>query len=426
MNIKLLTAAMAIGLIGWSVRSEDSGIHDAAATGNIELLKKYLAEDPQLISARSGRGWTPLCVAAMCGQVKAVEFLIESGADVNGRSSEAMTPLTNLAAKGITNDDRCAVIATILLAHGADVDLPDCWTGTPLMHAVETRKSLLAHVLLGYGAKADRLYNGLGVNAGKTPLWMAIYNRDKDMVAALLEFGAPFDGSGKNWRRAGYMAEAENEPDIAALIHNAEAQAAQAPPRAYSPVPSPDEMRALAACIAEGDDLAFKKLNSTADRLYGEIKNYQDERDRVLLLLGRMHAAFDLLGEEAGKGNGRALQALKKCLDPNCRLQSFAPDALGIAAAAGNKEALDILIHYNDWGILQSSAVSALCAPAKANVEPAVEYFVNWLATLQSDERDGGMAIAATNALGSAAAMGNPKAKAALEKFTAAAAPPGN
>ncbi len=59
-----------------------------------------------------------------------------------------------------------------------------------------------------------------------------------------------------------------------------------------------------------------------------------------------MRAAFDVLGQEAAKDNNNAFQALKKCLG-NPHLKAFAPGALGIAAAAGHKGALEILLHHD-------------------------------------------------------------------------------
>ncbi len=145
----------------------------------------------------------------------------------------------------------------------------------------------------------------------------------------------------------------------------------------------------------------------------------------MMVLLFRMKVAFDVLGEEAGKGNDKAFQALKKGLGVP-RLASFVPDALGTAAAQGNKEALDLLLNYQKSGILESSAEFALCIPAKADVGPAVDHFVTWLATIQPWERNGGLIIEATNALASAAARGNQKAKDALQKFAVASAQPNN
>jgi len=132
-----------------------------------------------------------------------------------------------------------------------------------------------------------------------------------------------------------------------------------------------------------------------------------------------MKAAFDVLGEEAGKGNAKAMAALKRCLrERSSRLSSFAPDALGIAAAAGQEEALDILLRHKEWGILDSTAVFALVAPASANRERAVDFMVSWLSDPQ--HRGDGMALSASGALEKAAEKGNQEAKTALAKYVEA------
>ncbi|MEO6034598.1 MAG: ankyrin repeat domain-containing protein, partial [Verrucomicrobiota bacterium] len=188
MKTKFITLT-AITLISLSAQAAFVGIHSAAAAGDVDRLKEYLAKDPTLISARNGPNRTPLCIAAMRGQTNAVEFLITHGADVNDKGFFELTPLGDMAMYGMTNDQRCAGIATILLAHGAEVNPMDGYGATPLLHAVEMRKSQLARVLLEHGATQTLTYKG--ANSGTTPLHMAIGYGDKDMVAALLEFNPP-------------------------------------------------------------------------------------------------------------------------------------------------------------------------------------------------------------------------------------------
>ena len=389
-------------------------IHEAAAIGDVEQLKKDLAENPELISARSGPNRTPLCIAAMCGQTKAVEFLIAQGAKVDEGGFRELTPLADMTANGITNDQKCAEIAAVLLAHGAEVDSMDAYATTPLLYAVQLGKSRPARVLLEHGANPTFMYNG--TNSGVLPLRMAIRNRDKEMVKVLLNFKAPFFNGADADAAALRFAESLNEPEIVAMLRRE--QAASALPLSYSIPPTADEMRTRAKQIAEGYDRGLDDLAAVAGKLYGEIKDYQKENDRVMLLLFRMKAVFDVLGDEAGKDNAKALQALKRCLGIR-HLKSFAPDALGIAAAGGNKEALDILLDGETRGIDQSAAIVALCLPAKANMEPAVDYVATWLGKITPWERNNGVMISATNALADAAAKGNKKAQEALEKLAA-------
>jgi hypothetical protein len=88
------------------------------------------------------------------------------------------------------------------------------------------------------------------------------------------------------------------------------------------------------------------------------------------------------------------------------------PDALGIAAAAGNEQALEMLLHHQDWNILLSSTVFALRAPAEKNNERAVDF----LADVIGNPKHRPLWYGASNALQAAAFNGSPKAKAALER----------
>jgi len=103
-------------------------------------------------------------------------------------------------------------------------------------------------------------------------------------------------------------------------------------------------------------------------------------------------------------------------------LDAFAPNALGIAAAGGKKEALDILFDYKQWQILELSFIDALTIPVEANVPAAVDEFASRLSAIKpgDDSASGGAAIAIIHSLGVVADKGNPKARAALDKFNGA------
>lgn len=421
MNLKLLFAGALATVFSLQcfAKGDSNSVYNAAARGDVAKLKELLAADPGLMATRNAPNRGLLCIAAMAGQKHAVEFLISQGANVNEKGFEDLTPLADMAMYGTRDDQKCAEVATVLLAHGAEIDPIDAYEGTPLMHAVEAKKSQLAAVLLEHGASMNRRYTGaLG---GYTLLHMAVHDKDKEMIAVLLKFKAPVDAVNRDGATALDLAEQRDETEIATMLREADPEAAKRSPH-YTIPPTEEEMRALGKRIADGDDSAFDELANTTQKLYSEIKDYQKEQARVIVLLGRMHAAFDVLGEEAGKGNEKALAALKKCLSSG-RLASFAPDALGIAAASGNKDAFEILSHYQNWNILDTTAHFAMAHPIEANFEPAVDYAVNWLSTLNPSQFSGGVALATTNALAKAAEKGNQKAKDALQKFFASTPP---
>jgi len=168
-------------------------------------------------------------------------------------------------------------------------------------------------------------------------------------------------------------------------------------------------MRVLATRIVEGDQKAFDELLDTAKKLYRDI-DYLHEGDRLISNLALMRVAYDILGEQAGKGNAKAFEALKRSLGIK-PLSSFAPDALGIAAAHGHAEALEMLLNHDQHKILKSTAVFALQAPAKKNNAQAIAFL---LAVL---DNPADRALWHGTSEGLVAVKDNPKVKAALEKY---------
>ena len=542
-----------------------SGAHAAAAQNSVEHLKELLDDDPTLISSRNGPNRTPLCIAAMRGNKEAVEYLLSRGADVNDRGFEELTPLADMAMYGTTNDDRCAEIAEMLVAAGAQVDPVDAFEATPLLHAVEMNKKKLAHCLLMHGADPSRPFSGVNnritplqyalkhsnlelariilefkpplewvdtdgatplmwaVKSGKleaarlllehganpnpapvtmesqqlspslyhfitnnshgfTPLHWAVMRTNTEMIALLLEFkapldvhdemgatplhwavghgnkeivsmllqaGAPLSAAGRGGETPLHQAVRRNDKEIVAILLKARASVeAQnngnqtpldvakqmdnleiqtmlrdaAPARvAGKPAPvlettgnivSRQTMIDLAKRIADGDPGAYGELMSLAEELYRGV-NHRSNPSQYALVSDRMNTTVKLLGEEAGKGNENALQALKKLVKEPHFKDSVAA-ALGPAAAAGNKDAIDILTHPEDRGIIPASADFALQAAAEANVQSVVDYFAAVLAEPKNAFR--GRYGAATSALKAAADKGNQTAKDALEK----------
>ena len=271
---------------------------------------------------------------------------------------------------------RDAEMVALLLEFKASVDAIDQDGKTPLHWAAQTANKEIVRLLLDAKAKPDALDDG-----GATPLSWAEISENKEVIQMLRLAASPDSGTSVS----------KSEP------------------------PSREVMRTVAERIAKGDSAAFDELVSISEALYQGF----DPRNEARLQLGysRMKAAFYLLGADAGKGNDYAFQALKKSLGLR-QLNSFAPDALGIAAAAGHQEALEILLHFKKWNILESSANLALVAPAKANVQPVVDYFADVLLNPANANR--GVYGAAREGLEGAAAKGNEKAKDALEKYAAA------
>ena len=72
-------------------------LHDAAESGNLDLVK-YLVEEKNLdVKAKSESGYTVLHSAAWNGNLEMVKYLIKNGADVNAKSESGRTVLHSAA-----------------------------------------------------------------------------------------------------------------------------------------------------------------------------------------------------------------------------------------------------------------------------------------------------------------------------------------
>jgi len=104
----------------------DVNIWEAAARGNIVAIRQHLEAGTDVDAKEPPGGGTPLLVAATFGQVEAVKFLIEKGANVNGTSNDGATALHGAAFFCHTE------IVKLLLGKGAVVSAKNIRGETPL------------------------------------------------------------------------------------------------------------------------------------------------------------------------------------------------------------------------------------------------------------------------------------------------------
>jgi len=159
-----LTAALYYGkrnAVEWLIdRGVSVTIHEAAALGDDETLNYMLNLEPRLLTQISFDGWTPLHLAAFFGGYEAAKLLIERGADVNARSTNAMAnmPIHAAAAGSRTG------IVQLLLEKGADPNAQQSGGWTPLHQAADRCDVEMVKLLLRFGADAR-----IGQDSGKTP-----------------------------------------------------------------------------------------------------------------------------------------------------------------------------------------------------------------------------------------------------------------
>jgi hypothetical protein len=136
----------------------------AVHAGEVETIRRLLADDPDVASARlaARRGGTRtalLVVTDWPGYFphgpEIVRLLIEAGADPNARTTgkpedPGETPLHYAA----SSDD--VEVATALIDGGADIEAPDGSIGTPLANAIGYGCWHVARLLVDRGASVER------------------------------------------------------------------------------------------------------------------------------------------------------------------------------------------------------------------------------------------------------------------------------
>ena len=154
-------------------------IHDAASSGNLDLVTRLLELDPALSQAVR-YGSTPLHGAAENGFIPIAEALLANGADIHRKDSSQKTPLHSAA-----GSDRIDMV-DFLIGRGADVNAGYPHSKTPLHSAAsivggpEMVKKLLSHGAI-IDAQDDLKY---------TPLHWAVESLRSTIVRVLCEHGA--------------------------------------------------------------------------------------------------------------------------------------------------------------------------------------------------------------------------------------------
>jgi len=187
-------------------------VHDAAAFGNLTQLDSLYQIDKECIHAvHTQNGGQPLHMAAWAGQVDAISWLVENGANINAMdrrnapvivwaiANGQVAALERLTALGadikathprmgsllhIAAGSGTAAVIDFLVAQGLDVNLPGRFGFTPLHYAVFRKNASNVAALLRCGAAASTPNHD-----GSTPLFMAVDAGDTTVVAPFFQSG---------------------------------------------------------------------------------------------------------------------------------------------------------------------------------------------------------------------------------------------
>lgn len=179
MRFGFLTLFISVLLFSTACPAQVDDIHETARSGDIERLRVLLEQDSALVDARDEERHTPLHSAAMAGQLDAVIFLLERGADPDARNTADQSPLL-YAAYGNHAD-----IVEALIERGAAIDYRDTRNLSPLLFAARQGSAEVVRLLVEKGAAFDE--PGF---RGRTPLHLAAMNGHVDIVTFLAGKGA--------------------------------------------------------------------------------------------------------------------------------------------------------------------------------------------------------------------------------------------
>ena len=150
-------------------------IFAAAIQGDTAKIEVLLAGNRSLVSALSSDGWTPLHLAAFFGKADTARMLLNKGAEVNARSTNAMENMPlHAAAAG-----RHADVVKLLIDHGASANARQHGGWTPLHAAAQNGDLESARALIAGGAdvqtRADNNQSALDMALTKAQQAMVDY-----------------------------------------------------------------------------------------------------------------------------------------------------------------------------------------------------------------------------------------------------------
>ncbi|KAF4095375.1 hypothetical protein G5714_024453 [Onychostoma macrolepis] len=140
--------------------------------------------DPSIVTpfSRDDQGYTPLHVAAICGQSLLIDLLVSKGAVVNATDYHALTPLHLSCQKGFQG------VTLLLLHYKANTDAQDNNGNTPLHLACMYGHEDCVKALLYFDLHSCRL--NVQNDKGDTPLHIAARWGYEGIMEVLLENGA--------------------------------------------------------------------------------------------------------------------------------------------------------------------------------------------------------------------------------------------
>lgn len=185
-------------------------LHCAIKLDSIIMVRWLLARGADIDHKIDGN--TALHEAILCNYREIVDILLDHGADPNVEDSLSRTPLY----LAVYNED--VEVVSILLDRDANIEISDNTGKTPLHRAAIAGSEKIAQLLLNAGANPSAVEND-----GGTPLHIAVDYKNARMVSILLDNGANVDAKKKNGETPLHEAAISGSEKIARLLLTAKA-----------------------------------------------------------------------------------------------------------------------------------------------------------------------------------------------------------
>lgn len=184
-----------------------TALHTAAAKGDLASLSLLLAAgaDPDTVDHQRS---TPLISAAAFGHAKVVQALLarlKKSSPLNRQDQRGYTALSYAAVAGD------AIIARLLLSHGADPRLASRENKPPMIYAIERGHPEVVLALVESGVNPRKK-----TAAGDTPLTCAVVNGHVELTKKLLGLGIQFP---RTWDDPVTLAADNGHAIIVDLLH---------------------------------------------------------------------------------------------------------------------------------------------------------------------------------------------------------------
>jgi ankyrin repeat protein len=327
-----LQARFELALRGIVPADYASVLHDACVRDDVATLVLLRTAGAGL-DHPDGKGATPLHTAVTAGASRAVEILLEGGADQHFADADGYPPLS----LALLRDDPS--IARLLIGHGGSLLVPLGKDHQPApFEAVDTGNLALLRLLLAFNLDADLvdrdgasllahairredqdtietlLGNGANANAAISPglsyLAYAARKGDVRLAELLLEHGADLNAAGADGLAPLAWAVDQNQSDMARLLLESGAIVPAAHPGRASLLhraAEHDDLATVRILLEHGGDIEAPFPNGT--RLI-EYAVDTDKRDLMRLLIARGARVNDVVCRALRRGRAGILTKL--------------------------------------------------------------------------------------------------------------------